>query len=176
MSIKNDLLGVQGRNKNGVLDVSEAHDWAKSNPGSALHGALDWDDPHAAHAHRLWQIRQLIQIHVVDERGAPMMVSLTIDRVAGGGYRTIEDIGRVPDLRAIMLADAFAELERVRARYDRVAELAEVWAKADEVRKRTAARAAAKPRDRPKTAKKAAKPASRVAAKRGGREATRASA
>jgi hypothetical protein len=172
MSIKDELLGVQARNPNGILDVSEVHNWAQANPSSLLHKALDWDDPHAAHAHRLWQIRQLVQLHVIDERGAPMMVSLSIDRVAGGGYRAVEDVGRAPELRAVMLADALAELERVKAKFHRISELAAVWAEADAVRQRTAKRAAAKSRV---AAKKAAKPASR-AQKRSGRESARASA
>lgn len=140
MSIRDELTALQQSAKGGILHAGAVVQWAHDHPGSALHGSIDWDDAHAAAEYRLWQVRRLIQVHIVDERGAPIMVSLSIDRGAGGGYRPIGEVVKVPDLRALMLADALAELERVRLKYERVVELASVWEEAERVRKRKAAR------------------------------------
>jgi hypothetical protein len=55
------------------------------------------------------------------------MVSLSIDRVQGGGYRSLDDVVAIPDLRQVLLEDAFRELGRIQAKYQRVQELASVW-------------------------------------------------
>lgn len=133
MSIKSELLSLQHSDPQNTLHVADAVRWARENPTSLLHGALEWDDRVAAEAHRFSQVRQLIAVHVLNDEGAPMVVSLSIDRKAGGGYRDITDVGARPDLRQIMLADALNELERVRVKYERVQELASVWDEADRI-------------------------------------------
>lgn len=134
MSIRTELLEIQMRDEQRMLHVDAAEEWAKANPGSQLHGALEWDNEKAGRLFRFEQIRGLIQIHLVLEDRTPMMVSLSIDRVKGGGYRSIDDVRRVPDLREIMLEDALLELGRMKARYQRVHALSSVWAEADKVR------------------------------------------
>ncbi len=134
MSIKSELLRIQQADPDNVLRPVEVVEWAAENKDSDLYRALEWDDPTAAHQHRLWQVRQLIMIHVTTEDRTPLLVSLSIDRRnEGGGYRAISDVADHPDLREIMLADALAELERVQTKYARVQELAEVWREADKV-------------------------------------------
>lgn len=110
-------------------------EWARRNRGSALHQALEWDDKKAAHEHRLSQVRGLIHVHVTTGDGTPMMISLSIDRVSGGGYRSVEDVLAVPDLRQIMLDDALRDLQRVKAKYQHVAELNRVWEEAERAAK-----------------------------------------
>lgn len=140
MSIRSELLSLQHSDPQNVLHVEDVVRWAAENPDSALHSAIEWDDSKAAYEYRLSQIRHLIQLHVVNEDRTPLLVSLSIDRHAGGGYRSVEDVGRVPDLREVMLADALAELERTRVKYARVQELAKVWEEADAARQRLPSR------------------------------------
>ena len=112
-------------------------DWAKKHRRSALHAALEWNNSKAGHAHRVWQVRQLISLHVVNETGQRQLVSLSIDRTAEhGGYRDINAVVRAKKLRAVLLADALGELQRVRDRYETVRELSRVWAEVDRVKKR----------------------------------------
>lgn len=137
MSIKSELLAIQLANQDRMLHCNEVVAWAKKNTRSELHAALDWDDKSAAHKFRLSQVRQLITLHIVSADRAPQMVSLTIDRKDGGGYRSISDVLAMPSLREIMLEDALLELERMKARFARVQELATVWDAAQEVRVKT---------------------------------------
>lgn len=125
MTIRDELTALQQRD--GLLRPEAAVAWAREHNQSALHGALEWNDTIAAEAHRLQQVRQLIALHVVNEKGIRAMVSLTIDRTGAGGYRDIESVLATPDLREVLLADALAELERMRAKYESLVELAKVW-------------------------------------------------
>ena len=148
MSDRTDTIGAELlalKNADGVINPAKAVAWAKDNPESQLHNSLEWDDSVAGHRWRLWQIRSLISVHIVDSDGGRRFVSLTIDRKHDGsnGYRSLEDVVRRPDLREVMLADALAELERIQARYKRLAELAPVWEQADRVRGRRRVRSVA---------------------------------
>lgn len=135
MSVKLELLRIQQADREHILRPEEVVQWAKDNPESALYGCLEWNNRKAAEQHRLWQVRQLIQLHVLTEDRSPMLVSLSIDRKnRGGGYRSISDVIEVPDLREIMLADALAELERVQMKYERVDALRALWEEAERVR------------------------------------------
>lgn len=99
MSIRSELLRIQQADPGHVLYPRDVVEWARDNPDSALYRALEWDNQRAADAHRLWQVRQIITLHIVNEIREPQMVSLTIDRVGDGGYRSISDVIQVPDLR-----------------------------------------------------------------------------
>jgi hypothetical protein len=128
VSVKSELLALQRADKEKILRPQVALAWARRHRTSELFARLEWDDDKAADEFRLSQIRSLIQIHVVYDNRAPMMVSLTIDRhVPGGGYRSIEDVAKMPDLRELMLRDALNDLERAQVKYARVLELADVW-------------------------------------------------
>lgn len=134
MSIRSELLSLQHSDPQNVLHVEDVVRWASENPASDLHRVIEWDDARAAHEHRLSQVRHLIQLHVVNDDNTPVLVSLSIDRRRGGGYRSIDEVGRVPELREVLLADALAELERVQTKYARVTELMRVWEEADAAR------------------------------------------
>ena len=136
MSIKSELLSIQHATTDNILHAEDVVQWAQENPASALHRVIEWDNAKAAHAYRLSQVRHLIQVHVVADDNTPLLVSLSIDRPIGGGYRDLADVGRVPNLREILLADALMELERVRSKFERVQELTRVWEEADAVRAR----------------------------------------
>ncbi len=129
-TIAAELLAL--RTEQGVINPSEVVAWARDNPGSRLHGSLTWDDEAAAQRWRIWQVRALISVHIVDNDGGRKFVSLSIDREGTGGYRPIAEVMDDETLREVLLKDALTELERVRKRFEKLTELASVW---DEVHK-----------------------------------------
>lgn len=126
-AIKAELLSIKASSDDGLLRAPAVVEWARQNPESALYGALEWNDQEAAEAYRIDQVRRLISLHVVTAEGEPQMVSLSFDRAKGGGYRSVDDVLKSRDMSAIMLADALAELERVRVKYERLEQLTAVW-------------------------------------------------
>lgn len=148
--IASELLALQ---RNEMLVPSEAVNWARSHPDSELHAALEWDDEVAGEQYRIQQVRQLVAIFISPQHNVRQYVSLSVDRVEGGGYRTIESVMNAPDLRTIMLNDALHDLERVQAKYATLTELAKVWRVVEEVKKR--------PRGRPKAPAKKQAPRKR---------------
>lgn len=126
-TIRTELLAIQSADPDNVLHPHKAVAWARDNPASALHKALEWDNDKAAHEYRLHQLRGLVRLHIVNDVGDPAMVSLRIDRSSGGGYRSIDDVTKIPDLREMMLQEALAELERAQRRFGKLSQLAEVW-------------------------------------------------
>ena len=144
MSAKQDglaaeLLALQ--NERGLIVPREVVAWAKRRRNSRLHAELEWDDEFAGQAYREQQVRQLIAVHVTVDTGVRRFISLSIDRVEGGGYRELSDIIAVPNLRECMLVDALHELERIQRKFARLKELQAVW---------EAAAAVPRPRGRPR--------------------------
>lgn len=139
MTVKAELEALYD---GGILRAEDVVAWAKDHPESALHSQIEWDDAKAADEYRIWQVRRLIAIHVVTEQGDRRLISLSVDRTKGGGYRAFEDIADAPALRDVMLADALADLKRVRKKYQRLQELAKVWSEVDRVER---TRASAEP-------------------------------
>lgn len=109
MTIRDELLNL--KNTEGFIVCEEAISWAKANPSSELHSAIEWNDHKAAHEYRLHQIRKLIAIHII-----------------------------IKSLRDILLDDALKELERIQQKYARVQELAAVWVETEKVNTATASR------------------------------------
>lgn len=140
MTIKEELLSIKAASADGLLYAPEVVDWARTRPESALHSALEWNDSVAANNFRIDQVRHLIRIHVISEDGSPQLVSLTFDRKVDGGYRAISDVVKDRDLSAIMLADALAELERIKQKYSRVEALTKVWQEVRAVGRRASRR------------------------------------
>lgn len=124
MTVKSELLELSARNRK--LTTGAVIEWAKRHPSSAIYSALEWDDRIAGQKYRKWQVMQLIAMNVFDDAGDRQLISLSIDRDVGG-YRHVDDVLKAPDLAAIMLDDAQAELLRVRSKYGRVKALTEVW-------------------------------------------------
>lgn len=140
-AIQRELEALQGAD--GLIRAEEVVEWAAAHPDSALHGQFEWDDAAAAIEHRVWQARRLIALHIVTETGERKTISLTVDRTKGGGYRAVEDVARIPELREVMLRDALGELKRTRARYRHLQELARVFEEIDRVAAAAPAEAAA---------------------------------
>jgi hypothetical protein len=134
--IKQELLAIQRASKDRMLHAGQVVSWARTHAKSALHSRFQWNNEKAAHEYRLWQARQLITIHIVNEQGLPQIVSLSIDRSGAGGYRLMDDVLAQRDLTEIMLGDALKELNRVQETYAQVKQLASVWDEVERVRTR----------------------------------------
>lgn len=134
-AITAELLALA--DENGLINPRGAVAWARKNRRSSLHAELEWDDAVAAEEYRVSQVRRLLAIHVVDDGGDRRLISLSIDRVAGGGYRQVADVARLPSLRAIMLEDAMTDLRRLEAKYQHLQELVSVWVATNEVERKT---------------------------------------
>jgi predicted TIM-barrel fold metal-dependent hydrolase len=106
-------------NNDGMLDphavVMEAQ--PESHP---LHNYFEWDNSKAAHAHRIWQARQLISCTVIiipeTNEKVTAYVSLREDR-GNGGYRSMQEVLTDDELKAKMLKEALSDLEAWRIKY-----------------------------------------------------------
>jgi len=140
MTIRTELLALKGDAE--FLVVSEAEEWARNNPGSALYRSLEWNDTKAAREFRFHQIRRLVAIHITYDNGQRKMVSLSVDRSRdGGGYRNIDDVLKEQSLTEIMLNDALEELERVQRKYNNLAALKPIWEAIVETKRRSKTKA-----------------------------------
>jgi hypothetical protein len=135
-TITDELLAL--KTGQGVINPAEVVQWARDNPASRLYSALTWDNEAAAERYRIWQVRALISVHIVDVDGGRKFVSLSVDRIGGhsGGYRPLSDVMEDETLRDVLLKDAFTELERVQKRFAKLKELAGVWNELHKVRRR----------------------------------------
>lgn len=131
MQIYDEIAKIKG--KRSKVHAVDLVDWAKRHPDSALYKAFEWDDTIAAQQYRLQQAAQLIRLHISKEEGVRTFVSLSVDRVTGGGYRHVQDVVKDTDLRTVMVADALAEFQRVRMKYRHLQEFVKVFEAVDEV-------------------------------------------
>ena len=101
---------------------------------SPLHNSFEWDDAKAGEAYRIEQARGIIQLSVtvLPNTNAPIraFVSLSTDRITGGGYTPVESVVSDLDMRRIMLKDATTELEIFVRKFDGIKELLGVVAEA----------------------------------------------
>lgn len=116
-----------------VLDDAKRED-------SPLHPLFEWDDTVAAHKYRLSQATQLIlNLHVETE------VDTTVREVRAyfntsendrkGTFINVNSAFENPDTRELVLKRALRELEIFRQKYESLKELAEIFAKIDELKK-----------------------------------------
>jgi|GEM_PF-2541634 len=155
--IKAELLRIKAIAANDMLYPHEVVRLARS-PKSPLHNEFEWNDKIAGHEHRLNQARRLIVLHVRHANGEPMVLSLTHDRVRGGGYRDMEEIAASPFLQDLAELDALRDLMRVRNKYRQLMRrfgkvFAEIDAVAAEI-DRAARTAAAEPKAAPSARRK----------------------
>lgn len=109
---------------------------------SILHSQFEWDDTEAAEQYRLSQARGLIRV-IVEYSGPNdtgdsnrVYVSLKSDRAMEGGYRTMVSVMSDVELRAQLLADAMADMESFRRKYNHLKELADVFSAMASAKKR----------------------------------------
>lgn len=136
-AVQSELLAIKNASRDGMLHAEKVVEWAKKHKQSALHRKFEWNDSKAAREYRLWQARVLIQLNITTQDGGPQLVSLSIDRTKGGGYRDLDDVRRDKNLSAVLLNDALNELRRVQDKYKRVRALAKVWHAVDSVAARS---------------------------------------
>jgi hypothetical protein len=137
MSIESELLAL--KNEDGLIVPERAEGWAAAHPKSDLAKRLEWDNGKAGRLYRINQIRQLIvTLEITMGPTTRRFYSLSIDRhnAMGGGYRDIEEIVRSRTLYDILLADALAELNRMRENYERLTELRPLWREVDKIKKK----------------------------------------
>ena len=134
MTVIQELETIAKRN-GGAISPEKVVKFAR-NKKTALHGRFTWDDTEAAEAYRLWQARTIIRVHVTvingDKKPVRAFVSLRQDR-GTVGYRRIVDVLATPDLRAIMLEEAKAEMQVFAAKYRTLSELSPVIRAIDKV-------------------------------------------
>ena len=124
----------------GVLKPEDVVECARDEE-NVLHSQFTWDDGAAAEQYRLWEARQLIRVCVTvlpqTEMESRVYVSLSGDRKReGGGYRALCEVLSDTQLRDELLAAAERELNEFTAKYRQLAELGEVFAAAERLRKR----------------------------------------
>lgn len=127
-NVAQELLKIAKNGKLRPVDVVTA-----SKPVAApLHDKFEWNNAKAGHEYRLWQARQLITVNIEylpsSDDSYQVFVSLSSDRKEqGGGYRPLTTVLADKDMRAQLLADACAEMERFQQKYAMLKELAGVF-------------------------------------------------
>jgi hypothetical protein len=99
---------------------------AARNPSSVLHERFDWDDPHAAEAHRLDQARELIRTCRITVITTPPVVITAYVRDATRepgeqGYRSIASLQTDEDAARATVLDEMARVNSAIARARAVA-------------------------------------------------------
>ena len=127
-----DELDLIAKRHGGKLRPEDVVEFARD-PSTALHVKFTWDDTEAARQHRLWQARSLISIVVTTLPGQTKefraFVSMQDDRKErGGGYRFTIAVLSDKEKRAKLLAEALADFDRWKEKYETLEELGEVFA------------------------------------------------
>lgn len=129
-SVINELRRLEEKNGGRLLPQLVVK--AARSKVSPLHQHFEWDDSAAAEKYRVEQARALIRVCVEyvgdsdNKRKINAFVSLTTDRNAGGGYRTMTRVLAMDSMRAQLIEDAKLEMDRFRAKFSSVTELAGV--------------------------------------------------
>lgn len=136
--IQEELEQILKADPQEMLRAEAVVEFARDNIGSALHSKFPWDDADAARLKRLDIARGIIRIYriVVDEKKPEPFrayVSLTTDRVKGGGYRPAMSVLNHEEHRKQLLADAYKVMSGFMKKYGTLTELAEVFAAIDRV-------------------------------------------
>jgi hypothetical protein len=129
--IREELLAISKKHK-GILKPCDVITYAERHKNSALYSQFTWDDSKAAHAHRLFQARQIIlKVNVtINIQDKPItirpFVSIHSDRYngAGGGYRNIIELKEEHILLAELQQQALDELRRIKDKYSMLTKLA----------------------------------------------------
>lgn len=134
-SVLRELELIASKNR-GRLLPKDIVAFAK-NPNTALHSDFEWNDGLAAMEWRIEQARRIIRINIELLPGTvtPMQtfVSLAADRRGEGGYRDAKTVMGDSELRAMLVADALAEMEYFERKYRMLSELAEIFEAMDRV-------------------------------------------
>lgn len=124
--------------QNGRLDQESVVEAARK-PKSPLHPHFEWDDSKAANAFRLEQASYLIRsIAVTVEKPngneTPVRAFVSVKREEDRSYTSIQHALSDEELRAQVVAQAWAELEAWRKRYAELQEFAALFATIEQAR------------------------------------------
>lgn len=117
------------REKRGLTPAVVVEDARQLN--SPTHEFFEWDDEVAAHAHRLYQARELIAGLVVEIEEAPdteplrAFVSIKMDE--GREYTSLQAAMSDRELREQVVEEALRELELWKRKYNGFHELAQIF-------------------------------------------------
>lgn len=114
--------------KANVVDESE-------DETAVLHGCFEWDDKKAARRYREEQagdlMRCLVSVEVPDNAAEPVVVRAIVKTTEK--YEPVSVSLRVPEKRAVLLAEALQDAENYKRKYSVLSELADVFAAMDKV-------------------------------------------
>lgn len=139
--IKQELDRIKAQSPSGRLTVPSVIESAKSKR-SPLHNEFTWDTQEALRKNLETEARNLIQAYhiIVITPSGPVrtrhFVSLSSDRVNGGGYRTVHEVMGDEVARAQLLQDAMLQLEAFKSRFNSLTELSVVFEAIKEVEKK----------------------------------------
>lgn len=121
-SIKQELELIRTEN-GGFLRPADVVAYAE-NPDTALHEHFVWDDSEAAKRYRLAQARGIIRVIVVVNQNTSekirAFVSLSTDRHAKNGYRSMVSVVDDEILTETLMADALRDLQAFQRRYEQL--------------------------------------------------------
>lgn len=108
---------------------------------SALHGYFEWNNKKASEKYRLWQARYLINhLEVVVKRvetdPVTIRVYTNILTTEGRGYFRTDVLIQNKDTARIVLENAWAELQKIRRKYNDLREFNTIFRAMDKVRER----------------------------------------
>lgn len=132
--LKEELEEIRGNRC--IVAAEEIEGWAAVHPHSEWHGRLEWDDSVAGKKFRISQVRMILAIEFKEPEVGRTLVSLSIDRPSGGGYRDKITVLQNGDLVGILLQDALNELERFQKKYQHLQQLAQLWPPIKQVTKK----------------------------------------
>ena len=128
-AIQKELEIIASKEK-GVLYPADVVKFAE-NPKTELHGHFCWDDTEAAEQWRLHQARMLISIQVKILRPGkkPIMAWFNARKTRhseDGGYKAIERVLNDKTMKALMLKEAYEEMNYFIGKYRAITEVAGV--------------------------------------------------
>lgn len=131
-AIREELEKIASKN-GGLLKAEDVLKEAQKET-SILHlwPGFEWDKNKAAFKYNLQQARNLIRVTVEyvgpadDQTLTRVFVSLTPDRVKGGGYRSLVSVVEDDELNEQLLADALREMKRFQARFSTLKQVTNV--------------------------------------------------
>ena len=110
---------------------------------SILHQEFEWDDREAAEQYRLVQANVLIRrvyVTITTPNAIEQVrayVSLSNDRIGGGGYRRMIDVMTTDEHKRDLLKTALAELQNFQRRYQSLTALMGVFQEIERVTRRS---------------------------------------
>ncbi len=118
---------------------------ASKSKRSLLHDCFTWDNEQAAHEHRLWEARSLInslECEVIyadpnaEENKRRVRVQALVVEKIGEGYTEVTEVLKDPERSTPFLSKAWEELESWRKKYQAFGEFAEVVTAIEEASRR----------------------------------------